>query len=84
MTENCRFANLNESPLAMFALGARIGEPNLDYLDEMNVHCLAGDGDDALLRALKAHPNGADMVILAPTHAIVDSINKQVIVDVRY
>ena len=78
MTENCRFTNIDDSPLAKFALGARIGRPDENLLQEMNAYCLAGDGENALSDALQRHPNGYRMVVLAPTHKAVDSVNKTV------
>lgn len=76
LTENCRYTNISDSPLAEFAKGARIGEPNLNLLDKFNATCLASDED--LSNALSSHPNGSNMIVLAPTHKIVDSINIQV------
>jgi hypothetical protein len=78
LTENCRFANIDDSPLAKFAVGARIGQPDLSLLDAFNAKCLAGDGPQALAEAIRRHPNGADMIVLAPTIAMVESINSEV------
>lgn len=78
LTENCRFANIEDSPLANFAIGARIGQPDLSLLDEFNAKCLAGDGPRALAEAIRSHPNGANMIVLAPTIAMVESINFEV------
>lgn len=90
LTENCRYANILESMLANFAIGARVSEPDMRLLDEINYLCLVEDYEDLdrrltqrdLVHNATCLPSDRldkrKVVILAATHKVVNKLNNKV------
>ena len=77
LTENCRFSNLSESVLASFNVGARIGVPNEDLMNEINASCYVGDHIelDIQLDTKYTAEDRIKTVSLAFTNVEVDKVN---------
>jgi len=90
LTENCRFDNISESLLAQFAEGARVSNPDMRLIDKINLVCLV-DSREHLQQRLAERDllhnstclpsqilDKRKVVILAPTHEVVNEINSKV------
>ena len=76
LTENCRFKNIKESPLAEFNETARIGIPNEKLLNMINSKCIVSNEERLQLYLNERPKNDQDLTVyLATTNKVVKDIN---------
>lgn len=89
LIENCRFKDINASPLANFNNSARIGCPNENLLDQINAQCLQINPQFSLLFSEggplhpSKRPDGHKVLCLAPTWKVVNGINDEAFASLR-
>ena len=78
LTENCRFTNLSDSVLASFNVGARIGNPDENLMNQINASCYVGDHNelDNRLETKYTAEDRIKTVSLAFTNVEVDKVNE--------